>query len=56
MANKTVVLGVVQRGGRVMAVTVPNQRKGSLLPDFTKPHRDDERAMFETLLLRAVGS
>jgi transposase len=36
MASKAVVLGVVQRGGRVMAVTVANQRKGTLLPNVTK--------------------
>jgi transposase len=36
MASKTVVMGVVQRGGRVRAFTVLNQRKSSLLPHITK--------------------
>jgi transposase-like protein len=30
-ANKTAVAGAVQRGGRVIAVTVPNIRKGTLI-------------------------
>ncbi|MCA9852450.1 MAG: IS1595 family transposase [Dehalococcoidia bacterium] len=31
MANKTTVAGAVARGGRVMAVTVPNRKKATLL-------------------------
>ena len=36
MARKTVVMGAVQRGGRVIATVVPNQRKGSLMPSVVE--------------------
>jgi transposase len=36
LANKTTVQGVVQRGGRVVAVTVANQKRVSLLPNVQK--------------------
>jgi hypothetical protein len=35
-SHKTPVFGVVERGGRVMAVTVPNVRKATLMPHLTK--------------------
>jgi len=35
-SHKTAVFGVVQRGGRVMAVVVPNVRKATLMPHLTK--------------------
>lgn len=36
MANKTTVQGIVQRGGRVVATTVANQKRVSLLPNVQK--------------------
>ena len=35
-SHKTAVFGAVQRGGRVMAVTVPNVRKVSLMPHIER--------------------
>jgi transposase-like protein len=35
-SHKTTVFGVVQRGGRVVAVTVPNVKKATLMPHLTK--------------------
>jgi len=35
-SHKVPVFGVVQRGGRVMAVVVPNVRKATLMPHLTK--------------------
>ena len=35
-SHKATVFGVVERGGRVMAVTVPNVRKATLMPHLTK--------------------
>jgi transposase len=35
-SHKATVFGVVQRGGRVIAVTVPNVRKATLMPHLTK--------------------
>jgi transposase len=34
-SHKAAVFGVVERGGRVMAVTVPNVRKATLMPHLT---------------------
>jgi transposase-like protein len=36
LKNKTTVQGIVQRGGRVVAMTVANQKRASLLPNVTK--------------------
>ncbi|MPZ47989.1 MAG: IS1595 family transposase [Dehalococcoidia bacterium] len=36
LANKTTVQGIVQRGGRVVAMTVANQKRVSLLPNVQK--------------------
>jgi transposase-like protein len=36
LSNKTTVQGIVQRGGRVVAVTVANQKRVSLLPNVQK--------------------
>lgn len=35
-SHKTAVFGVVQRKGRVMAVTVPNVKKATLMPHLTR--------------------
>jgi transposase-like protein len=35
-SHKTAVFGVAQRGGRVMAVTVPNVKRASIMPHLTK--------------------
>ena len=35
-SHKTAVFGVVERGGRVAAVTVPNVRRATLLPHLTR--------------------
>jgi transposase-like protein len=35
-SNKTAVFGVVERGGRVMAVTVPNAKAATLMPHVQK--------------------
>src|SRR3546814_4831419 len=32
MSNKTVVIGLMERGGKVMTNVVPNQRRATLLP------------------------
>jgi transposase-like protein len=35
-SHKQAVFGVVERGGRVMAVTVPNVKRATLMPHLTK--------------------
>src|SRR3546814_14904082 len=42
MSNKTVVIGLMERGGKVMTKVVPNQRRATLLPvikENVKRHR-----------------
>ena len=54
-SHKVPVFGVVERGGRVMAVTVPNVKKATLMPHLTKkvlPHETvytDELASYNDL-------
>ncbi len=35
MSNQTVLMGMMERGGKVMTQVVPNQRRASLLPVIT---------------------